>query len=347
MKPARLDRLGHRRVARRWGTKVALGTLIACLLAALAPAQLRAQSANEKDINDIGHRGVGDGMNFYSLEKEIALGKSLAQQVEATARIEKDPVVNEYVNRLTQNLVRHSDAKVPFTVRVVESPDVNAAALPGGYFFVNTGLILAADNEAQLAGVMSHEIAHVAARHGTRSATKGELINYATIPLIFVGGGIGLAARSLGSIAVPMSFLKFTRGDEKEADYLGVQYMYAAGYDPQGMTEMFEKLLSQEKKQPGTIAKAFETHPTNPARITASEHEIATILPPKPEYVEDTSEFDQVKARLAMLEHQNATDLKLNGSDRPSLIRGDGSKATPDAPNGKPTLKHRGGGGGF
>ncbi|MGH9394069.1 MAG: M48 family metallopeptidase [Terriglobales bacterium] len=307
---------------------------------------LAAQSANEKDINDIGHRGVGDGMNFYSLEKEIALGKSLAQQVEATARIEKDPVINEYINRLAQNLVRHSDAKVPFTVRVVESPDVNAAALPGGYFFVNTGLILAADNEAELAGVMAHEIAHVAARHGTRSATKGELINYATLPLIFVGGGIGLAGRSVASIAVPMGFLKFTRGDEKEADYLGLQYMYESGYDPQAFTEMFEKLLSEEKKQPGTIAKAFSTHPPTPERIRASEHEIVHLLPEKGEYVEDTSEFDQVKARLAMLEHKNATDLKLNGSDRPSLIRPDGSAATPASKDGKPTLKRRPGGGG-
>ncbi|MGH9483120.1 MAG: M48 family metallopeptidase, partial [Terriglobales bacterium] len=253
---------------------------------------LAAQSTNEKDLKDIGHRGVGDGMNFYSLEKEIALGKTLAQQVEATARIEKDPQINEYINRLAQNLVRHSDAKVPFTVRVIESPDVNAAALPGGYFFVNTGLILAADNEAELAGAMAHEIAHVAARHGTRAATKGELINYATLPLIFVGGGIGFAGRSLASVAVPISYLKFTRGDEKEADYLGLQYMYEAGYDPQGFTEMFEKLLSEEKHQPGAIAKAFETHPPTPDRIAASEREIANLLPSRPEYVENTSEFD-------------------------------------------------------
>jgi len=325
---------------RAWG-KIAAGVLAVGLALPLA-----AQSANEKDIKDIGHRGVGDGMNFYSLEKEIALGKSLAAQVEATARIEKDPVINEYVNRVAQNLVRNSDAKVPFTVRVVESPDVNAAALPGGYFFVNTGLILAADNEAELAGAMAHEIAHVAARHGTRSATKGELINYATIPLIFVGGGIGLAARSVGSVAVPMSYLKFTRSDEKEADYLGVQYLYATGYDPQALTEMFEKVLSQEKKQPGTIAKAFSSHPPTPDRIAASEKEISTLLPPKPEYVENTSEFDLIKARLAMLEHQNATDLKLHGSDRPSLIRPDGSQATPDNAKGKPTLQHRGDGGG-
>ena len=318
-------------------------TFIAGLALALA-VPLAAQSANEKDLKDIGHRGVGDGMNFYSLEKEIALGKSLAQQFDATARIEKDPVVNEYINRLTQNLVRHSDAKVPFTVRVVESPEVNAEALPGGYFFVNTGLILAADNESELAGVMAHEIAHVAARHGTRNATKGELINYATFPLIFVGGGIGMAARSAAEIAVPLGFLKFDRNDEKEADYLGLQYMYEAGYDPQSFVQMFEKILSQEKKQPGTVAKAFETHPPTPDRIKDSEKEIANLLPPRPEYVVDTSEFEQVKARLAMLEHQNETQLKLHGQGKPSLINPNGTpvNAPPDTnPKGRPTLERR------
>lgn len=305
---------------------------------------LAAQSANEKNLKDIGHRGVGEGMDFYSLEKEIALGKSLAQQVEASARIEKDPQINEYINRLAQNLVRHSDAKVPFTVRVLESPEVNATALPGGYFFVNTGLILAADNEAELAGVMSHEIAHVAARHGTRQLTKGQIINYATLPLIFVGGGIGMAGRSLAEVAVPLSFMKFSRSDEREADYLGLQYMYESGYDPQAFTEMFEKLLSKEKKQPGTIAKAFSTHPPTPDRIARSEKEIDSLLPGRPEYIEDTSEFEQIKARLAMLEHLDDTNLKLHGSGRPSLIRPDGS-AVPEGKGDKPVLKRRPDGG--
>lgn len=303
---------------------------------------LAAQSANEKDLNDIGHRGVGDGMNFYSIEKSIALGKQAAEEIEATARIQKDPEVNEYINRLTQNLVRHSDAKVPFTVRILENPQVNAEALPGGYFFVNTGLILAADNEAELAGVMSHEIAHVAARHATRRLTKARLIDYATLPLIFVGGGIGLAGRSAAEIALPTSFMKFTRSDEREADYLGVQYAYESGYDPQGMVQMFEKLLSQEKKQPGTIARLFDSHPPTPDRIRAAEKEIHTLLPPRAEYIENTSDFNKVKARLAVLEHLTDTDLKLHGTGRPSLIRPDGSAA----PDGKPTLKRRPGGGG-
>ncbi|MGH9486140.1 MAG: M48 family metallopeptidase [Terriglobales bacterium] len=322
MKPARLR-------------SIALGLILALAI------PLGAQTANEKDLNDIGHRGVGDGMNFYSIEKSIALGKQVAQQIESTARIQKDPEINEYINRLTQNLVRHSDAKVPFTVRVLEDPQVNAMALPGGYFFVNTGLILAADNEAELAGVMSHEIAHVAARHATRRLTKARLINYATLPLIFVGGGIGLAGRSLAEVAMPLSFEKFSRSDEREADYLGVQYMYEAGYDPQAFVQMFEKLLSEEKKQPGTIAKAFDSHPPTPERIKDTEIEIHNILPPRPQYILNTSDFNKIKARLAMLEHIDDTNIKLHGTGRPSLIRPDGSAV----PQGRPTLKHRPGGG--
>jgi predicted Zn-dependent protease len=301
------------------------------------------QKANEKDIQDIGHRGVGTGINFYSLEKEIALGKMLAKEVEASARIVDDPVINEYVNRVAQNLVRNSDAHVPFTVKVIDSPDINAFALPGGFFFVNTGLILAADEESELAGVMAHEIAHVAARHGTRNATKAEIINYMTVPLIFVGGPIGFAGRSVASVAVPMGFLKFSRGAEREADYLGLQYMYKAGYDPQAFIAMFEKIQSKEKKKPGSVAKAFSTHPQTPDRIAASEKEIATILPPRPEYVVTTSEFDSIKARLAQLEHQFQTENKLHGNDRPSLEKRTQDKNGKNGKNGddRPVLKPR------
>jgi len=301
---------------------------------------LRAQSKNELDLKDIGHRGVGNGVNFYSLEKEIALGKQLSEQVLSTSRIVTDPVVNEYVNRLTQNLVRHSDAHVPFTVHVLEAPDINAFALPGGYFFVNTGLILAADNESQLAGVMAHEIAHVAARHGTRNASKAEIVNYATLPLIFMGGAAGYGARSLASLAIPLGFLKFSRNDEREADFLGLEYMYETGYDPESFITMFEKIRSEEKKQPGTIAKAFETHPPTPDRIRATEKEIANVLPPKPEYVLNTSEFDQIKARLALLQHEYRTQDKLHGDNRPSLNRAENKQGDKNGDR-HPTLERR------
>ena len=209
----------------------------------------------EKNPDEIGNRDVGKGVNFYSLEKEIALGKQLAQEVERQAKIVDDPVIAEYVNRVGQNLVRNSDAKVPFTIKVLDSEEVNAFALPGGFFFVNSGLILKADSESELAGVMAHEIAHVAARHGTRQATKGELINIATIPLIFMGGWTGYAIRQGVGLAIPMGFLSFSRSMEREADYLGLQYMYKAGYDPTSFVDFFEKIQTLEKRKPGTVAK--------------------------------------------------------------------------------------------
>lgn len=314
--------------------------LVAALLLGLVavPGGAWAQRANERDLKDIGHRGVGTGLDFYSLEKEIALGKMLSEQVVATSRVVQDPVVNEYVNRVAQNLVRNSDAHVPFTVKVLEDPTVNAMALPGGFFFVNTGLILASDSEAEMAGVMAHEIAHVAARHGTRNMTKAELMNYATLPLIFVGGPVGFLGRTAAGLAVPMTFLKFSRGAEKEADFLGIEYMYKTGYDPQAMVAMFEKINALKKKQPGLVAKAFSTHPPTPDRIAASEKEIATVLPPRPEYIETTSDFDQVKARLAMLEHEYQTEDKLHGNGRPSLRH---PQQDQHQEKGRPTLKRR------
>src|SRR5690242_19795503 len=221
-------------------------------VALLAPVSFG--SDKKKDPEEIGNRDVGKGVNFYSLEKEIALGKQLAQEVERQAKIIDDPVIAEYVNRVGQNLVRNSDAKVPFTIKVLDSEEVNAFALPGGFFFVNSGLILKADNESELAGVMAHEIAHVAARHGTRQATRGTIINYASIPLIFMGGWTGYAIRQGAGLAIPLGFLTFSRGFEKEADFLGLQYMYKSGYDPTAFVDFFEKIQSMEKKKPGSIS---------------------------------------------------------------------------------------------
>ncbi|MGH9490056.1 MAG: M48 family metallopeptidase [Terriglobales bacterium] len=321
-----------------YGLPAPMVALVAALVMALAVVPGWAQSKNEKDLKDIGHRGVGKGLDFYSMQKEIALGKMLASRVDATSRIIKDPVINEYVNRVVQNLVRNSDVHVPVTVQVIESPQINAMALPGGFLFVNSGLILAADNESELAGVLSHELAHIAARNGTRNATKAEIMNYATLPLIFVGGPVGFLGRSLVGLAVPMTFLKFDRNAEREADYLGIQYMYETGYDPQGMVSMFEKLAVLKKKEPGRIARAFETHPAPPARIRAAEHEIATLLPPRREYVVDTSDFEHVKARLAMLEKEYQADDALHGGYRPSLRH---PQKGPNQQSGHPTLERR------
>src|SRR3989475_5675760 len=298
------------------------------------------------DVDAIGNRKMGGrGMgNWYSIESEIRMGKEYAQQVEASVKLIQDPVITEYVNRVGQNLVRNSDAQVPFTIKVIDSDEINAMALPGGFFYVNSGLILAADEEAELAGVMAHEIAHVAARHITRQMTRGNWANIGTIPLIFVGGGIGYAVRSAAGIGLPMTFVTFQRGFEAEADYLGLQYMYKTGYDPQAFISFFEKVQAQEKKKPGTLAKAFSTHPQTPDRIAKSQEEIARILPAQPQYLVTTSEFDEVKARLAALKNRRKiVDQKEGG--KPSLRRtssADKTSKDDKSDDDRPTLKRRG-----
>ena len=309
----------------------------------------KSDDAKRKDPDEIGNRGVGSGVNFYSLDKEIALGKQLAQEVEREAKVIDDPVIAEYVNRVGQNLVRNSDAKVPFTIKVLDTEEVNAFALPGGFFFVNSGLILKAESESELAGVMAHEIAHVAARHGTRQATKGDIAQIATIPLIFMGGWTGYAIRQGMGLAIPMGFLAFSRGMEAEADYLGLQYMYKAGYDPTAFVDFFEKIETLEKKKPGSVSKVFSTHPMTDDRIKKSQEEIQTILAPKPEYVVNTSEFNDVRNRLSML--HNRRKVTQDDPSRPKLRRApgtgtgpvddtDGSKTNTDTDE-RPTLKRR------
>jgi beta-barrel assembly-enhancing protease len=321
------------------------------LLASLSLLNVGALAANDPkdDPDQIGNRDVGGGVNFYSIEKEIALGKQLAQEVERQSKVIDDPVIAEYVNRLGQNLVRNSDAKVPFTIKVLDTEEVNAFALPGGFFFVNSGLILKADSESELAGVMAHEIAHVALRHGTKQATRGEL---AQIGMIVASMAVpysmaGYGALQGANLLIPVGFLKFSRSMEKEADFYGLQYMYKTGYDPNSFVDFFEKIESMEKKKPGTVSKLFSTHPMTDDRIKASQEEIEKILKPRPEYVVNTSEFNDVKARLAMLHNHRQLD---NNEDpnRPRLRRA-GTSGTGTADDGntssdsddRPTLKRR------
>jgi predicted Zn-dependent protease len=306
---------------------------------------LRAGDKKEKDPDEIGNRDVGKGLNWYSLEKEIALGKALAQQIERQAKLVDDPIIAEYVNRVGQNLVRNSDAKVPFTIKVIDSEEVNAFALPGGFFFVNSGLILKADTEAELAGVMAHEIGHVAARHGTRQATRGQVAQLATIPLIFMGGWAGYGVRHAASVLVPVGFLSFSRAMESEADMLGLEYMYKTGYDPEAFVDFFEKIESLEKKKPGTMAKIFSTHPPTDDRIAAVQKNIQQLLKARPEYVVTTSEFNDVKARLSMLHNRRKIDDK--DSNRPQLRKAPGSGpagsdgSSKGSDEDRPTLKRR------
>ena len=313
----------------------------------IMPATAYAED-KKKDPDAIGDRRVDKGVNFYSIEKEIALGKSVAQEVERQARIIDDPLLSEYVNRVGQNLVRNSDVKVPVIIKILDSEDVNAMALPGGFFYVNSGLILKAETEAELAGVMAHEIAHIAARHGTRQATRGELVNLATIPLIFMGGWAGYGIRQATSIVVPLGFLKFSRAFEAEADMLGLQYLYKAGYDPTAFVDFFEKIQSDEKRKPGTMAKVFSSHPLTDDRIKTSQKNIQEMLAAKPEYVVTTSEFNDMKNRLLAMHNRRRVDDK--DANKPRLKRGPGTGTVPvDGDDKKekgddedrPTLKRR------
>jgi predicted Zn-dependent protease len=303
---------------------------------------------SKEDVEAIGNRNVGKGVNLFSLEREISLGKGLAQEVERSSKLIDDPIVTEYVNRVGQNLVRNSDAKVPFTIKVIDSDEVNAFALPGGFFYVNSGLILRAQEESELAGVMAHEIAHVAARHGTKNATKGELMQLASIPaMIFIPYSMAGYAMYQGlNLAIPLTFLKFSRDAEREADFLGLQYMYKAGYDPNSYVTFFERIQADEKRRPGTIPKVFSTHPPTPDRIENSQKEIARILPARNEYIVTSSEFDSVKGRLRNIMFK--TKAQENAPGKPTLrTKTEQSKKQPGStdPNStdddRPTLKRR------
>jgi predicted Zn-dependent protease len=302
-----------------------------------------------KNIDAIGNRNVGCNTgagNWYSLEKQVAMGQQYSQQVEHGVKLVSDPVITEYVNRVGQNIVRNSDSKVPFTIKVIDTDEINAFALPGGFFYVNSGLILAADNEAELAGVMAHEIAHVAACHVAREQTRGNIVNLASIPLVFVPGGWAVyeATQIAMGIGVPLTFMKFSRNFETEADFLGMEYMYKTGYDPQSFISFFEKIEAQEKKKPGAIAKAFSSHPMTPDRVAHAQQEMANVLPQRDEYVLNTSEFDQVKTRLASINNKHKLQNDQTNGNRPTLRR---STADSPNPNGtgqqpdddRPTLK--------
>jgi len=306
------------------------------------------KTGSEDDVNaagtrNIGGRGVG---NWFSTNWEISTGKQYSLEVEKTVKLVNDPVVTEYVNRIGQNIVKNSDCKVPFTIKVIDTDEINAFALPGGYFYVNSGLILAADEEAELAGVMAHETAHVCAHHAAREMTRMYYAQIGMVPLMIMtyGTWTGYGIYEAAQLAIPITFLQFSRDFETQADWLGLQYMYRAGYDPQAFITIFEKLEALEKHKPGALAKAFSTHPQTAERIKRSENEIATIMPARPDYVVTTSEFDDVKARLARLENKRpTTDGK--GNSTPTLRRTSTSDPNNDG-NGqsgddRPTLNRR------
>lgn len=334
------DRIAAKRPSRR------LAALFLSML--LASAAVFADRRHH-DVEDIGNRDINGRVlgifpNFVSLDKEIQLGAQVAEMLEQHIRLVEDPAVNDYVERLGQQIVSHSDAKVRFVIKVVDSDEVNAFALPGGYFYVNKGLILEADTEAELAGVMAHEIAHVAARHGTERMTKGQLLQIAAIPALFVGGYWAQYGIQNGlGLGLNLAMLGITRKSEEEADQLGTQYLWNAGHDPEGFITFFEKLQAREKEKPGKFASFFRTHPTVESRIEKVEGEISH-LPPKEEYQITSSEFDRIKARLIAMDNAAAVDDALTGAGetkRPTLKRKTG---TDREERDKPTLERPGGG---
>ncbi len=312
----------------------------------------------DEDPSQIGNRNINGGLDKFtgwlggSRDKEIQIGRQIAAQVEQQAKLVEDPMITEYINRVGQNVVLHSDAKIPFTIKVIDSDEVNAFALPGGFFFVNKGLIVAADNEAELAGVMAHEIAHVTARHAMENSGKGQLINYGLLAgIIFTGGIGGAVLQNTAGILQAISSLKFSRNAEKEADSLGVQYLYAAGYDPTGMATMFEKLASQNKKKPGSFAKLFSSHPQSIDRRDDSLI-LVSKFPEKQEYVISTSEFQRVKEHLLRTSNAGVVDpddIDKVEDGRPTLKRRQpedetttpGDSAKPEEKSGPPKLQRR------
>jgi predicted Zn-dependent protease len=296
------------------------------------------------DVDAVGNRDIGGrGMsNWYSNDTEIKMGRMYATEIEKSTRLITDPVVTEYVNRIGQNIVRNSDCKVPFTIKVIDSDEINAFALPGGFFFVNSGLIVNADEEAELAAVMAHETAHVCAHHAVRQMTRMSYAQFGAVPLILIGGWTGYGVYEAAALSVPVAFMKFSREFEAQADYLGVQYMYRAGYDPQAFITFFEKIQALEKRKPGAVSKAFSDHPQTPDRILRTQEEIAHILPPRDEYTVNTSEFDDVKARLERIESKRRL-FDARNSNKPSLHKvgkESGDPANGSSGDDKPTL-HR------
>lgn len=253
---------------------------------------------NKKNPDKIGQRNVASGLNRYSVEQELALGRQLAAEVEKQAKIITDPIVAEYINRLGQNLTRNSDSVFPMTFRLLESDEINAFTLPGGYVFISTGLLKLSDNEAELASVIAHELAHAAARHATRQATRSDLINAGKLPLLLTGGLAGIAARqALGPVSA-MAFYHFSREYETEADLLGLQYLWKAGYDPTASVDMFERVESTEKAKPGSVSQLFRTHPRTAARIEQTQKNIEALLPSRAEHILNTSEYESIRERL-------------------------------------------------
>jgi predicted Zn-dependent protease len=320
------------------------------LVTAILWASVPGRAEDKKDdVDDIGSRKVAHH-SIISQEREIAIGKQYADQIDKQAKILKDPVINEYVNRVAQNLARNSDLTIPLTIKVIDDPAINAFTLPGGFMYLNTGTLLAAEEEDQVAGVIAHEIGHAAARHWAASMTKATILQFAMIPMMLIPMSYPVYMGVLEAYmnGVPLAFLRFSRKDEQEADFLGLQYMYKAGYDPNAFVGFFGKVIDEERRSPGSMAKVFADHPPTGDRIIASEEEIQKILPKRPQYLVSTSEFDDIKTRLESVITQHKRQAK--GDSGPTLRKRDspnqtttqsGQQTTDSGDDQPPVLKRR------
>ena len=339
--------MGNLRILCRFSASFVLGLLASCSQSAIAQdarSSLSNVSSPQKakhtrridDLDAIGVRNIGGSRisNWYSLERETKIGRQYSDEVESFTKPFRDPFITEYVNRIGQNLVRNSDAKLPFTIKVIDSEEINAFALPGGFLYVNSGLLLVTEDEAELAGVMAHEIAHVAARHATRQMTRSQIIDLASLPLIAFGGGLVVAARETVS---SLTVRNFSRNFESEADYLALEYVYKAGYDPGALISILERLERPEDLSPGALVKAFATHPQTSDRIRKMQKEIAHILPARTTYIVSTSDFDEMHLRL--LSRANKGLHRSLTSDRPTLRRRESAQGDePTASDEEPAL---------
>lgn len=296
------------------------------LVVMLCWASLPVRGDDKKDVDEIGNRKVAH-RSIISQEKEIAIGKQYSTEIERSAKILTDPVINEYVNRVSQNLARNSDLNIPLTVKVIDDPSINAFTLPGGFIYVNTGVLLAADEEDQIAGVIAHEIGHAAARHWASQMTKATILQYAMIPMMIIPMSAAVYYGVLEAYlnGVPLAFLKFSRKDEEEADFLGLQYMFKAGYDPNSYVGFFGKVMDEERRSPGSMSTVFASHPPTGDRIIKSEQEIQQILPKRDQYLVSTSEFDDIKARLQTVISQHK---KQRGDSGPTLRKRESTDKT-------------------
>ena len=266
--------------------------------------EAKPSNSEKYDVNRIGQRNTGKGVNLYSLEKERALGQEMAETIDRQTKFVTDPNIVKYVSDVAQRIIRNSDAQVAFTIKVVDSTQINTFALPGGFLYVDKGLLSELDSEAELAGLIAHEVAHVAARHGTRLATRKTAWNVISFPVIYMAGPGAIGARQIG----PLALRKFARDAELEADLLGMEYQYAAGYDPRAFIDALERL--HNKQIPGgkhggpfarplhQIAKSYAFYPPMEERILRLQSEISSVLPCRDTYVADTSEFHEIREQL-------------------------------------------------